>query len=45
MQEYFAFLSYAKFKKKDNFLLEYEQLSIAKILNKKFSNLMTFFIN
>ena len=45
MQEYFGLLSYAKFKMKHTFLTEYDQLSIAKILNRKFGNLKIFCIN
>ena len=45
IEEYFALLSYAKFKKKHTFLPENDQLSIVKLLNRKFGNLMIFFIN
>ena len=45
IEEYFELLSYAKFKKKRAFLPEYDQLSIAKILNRKLGNLILFPIN
>ena len=37
-QAYIALLSYANFKKKQNFLSEHDQLIIAKGFNRRFSN-------
>ena len=45
IQEYFGSLSCAKIKKKPTYLPEYDQLSIAKVLNRKFFNLLIFSIN